>query len=400
MKDKKYTPKMHKVINSVNVKKFTEDLARFPSENPSPVLRISKSGIMLYQNESVRKILKRLKLPERQLAKILPERINFLVAKSIRTKKPIQGLEVTIGKYIYSYSIFPVAERKYANLYAHDITERKRAEIVLQQTKGELEKQTRGLRRTNEAIKALYEELEASNKKLKALVKLKNDFISTVSHELRTPLSITKEGISIVLDEITGPVNEKQKGILATAKDSIDRLARIINDLLDISKIESGKIDLERSFIDISHVIKDVVAKGKLEADKKGQSLKLSLSDGPINVCMDRDKITQVLTNLVYNAIKYTPHKGKIAVRLREKKGSVEVAVSDNGIGIVKEDQDKVFDEFQQLGRTAGPGAKGTGLGLAIVKKLVVLHGGRVWVKSGITKGSVFTFSLPKLDIS
>ena len=282
---------------------------------------------------------------------------------------------------------------------AQDISVRKKTEKVLQDTKDELEKQTWGLKKSNEAIKSLYEELEGSNRALKKLDQLKSDFVSTVSHELRTPLSITKEGISLVLDKVTGDINGKQEKILSTAKDNIDRLARIINDLLDISKIEAGKVELKKALIDLSSVIKNIRETWKLEMEKKRQDLQISLPDHPVSIYVDPDKMNQILDNLVSNAVKYTPEKGKVKLELKDKKGEVEVSVSDTGIGIAEDDLHKVFDKFQQFGRAIGPGAKGTGLGLSIVKQLVEMHKGNIHIESKLHKGSKFIFSIPKLDV-
>jgi len=268
----------------------------------------------------------------------------------------------------------------------------------LEKKNKELDEQGRGLKKTNECIKLLYKELEEKNKELQRLDQLKSDFVSTVSHELRTPLSITKEGISLVLDEVTGKLGEKQKDILKMSKDNIDRLATIINDLLDISKIEAGKVKLQKVLTDICGVTKDMSARWKLESDKKNQDLRFFVPDTQINIYLDTDKVIQILNNLISNAIKYTPQNGKIRVQLKDKKNSIEVVVADNGIGIAKEDIPKAFGKFQQFGRTAGPGAKGTGLGLAIVKQLVEMHQGTIKVESKLGKGTKFIFVIPKTE--
>ncbi len=230
----------------------------------------------------------------------------------------------------------------------------------------------------------------------KKVEKLKDEFISTVSHELRTPLSIIKEGVSLIADEIPGKVNQKQKNILKMGSENIDRLARIINNLLDISKIEAGKLKLEKSLVDIRQMVRTICEEWKIESKKKEQDLDCSVPDIPVNISVDPDKITQVLDNLVSNAIKYTSEKGRIKIELIDSKNDVEISISDTGQGISKNDLPKVFTKFQQFGRVAGPGAKGTGLGLAITKNLVEEHGGTIKVKSKLGKGSKFIFTLPK----
>lgn len=278
----------------------------------------------------------------------------------------------------------------------------KSKEQLLKQIKAledELEIQTWGLKKTNEAVKSLYNQLQEKTKELQKLDQLKSDFVSHVSHELRTPLSIIKEGVSLVLDEVLGKINDNQRNILKMSKENIDRLARIINDLLDISKIESGRVELKKILVDFSSMVKDVSEKWKLESNKKQQSLRVFIPDLPISIYIDPDKITQLLTNLISNAIKYTPQKGKIDVELKEKKDWVEISVSDTGRGIAKEDLPKVFSKFQQFARQPGPGEKGTGLGLAIAKELVQMHRGTIMVNSQLGKGSKFTFSLPKMNV-
>lgn len=230
----------------------------------------------------------------------------------------------------------------------------------------------------------------------KKIETLRDELVSTVSHELRTPLSITKEGVSLVLDGVTGKLTPKQKQLLRISKDNIDRLARIIDDLLDISKIEAGKMELKKSIVDMSALIKDTCLRWKPEADKNKQWLDISVPKSPVDISVDRDRIIQIMDNLISNAIKYTLEKGKVIIKLEDSKSDIVVSISDTGIGIGKEDINKAFDKFQQFGREAGPGAKGTGLGLAIVKNLVNMHGGKIKVESELGKGSVFSFTLPK----
>ena len=228
----------------------------------------------------------------------------------------------------------------------------------------------------------------------KEVDRMKTEFVSTVSHELRTPLSITKEGISLVLDKIPGELNEKQYKILDTARDNIDRLARIINSLLDISKIEEGKTELRKDIVDICLLVKQVAASFGQMIKEKGVELKLDLPDSPMPIYADADRIIQVLTNLVANAYNFT-EKGHIEIRVKGFRDTVECSVNDTGIGIAEEDLSKLFMKFQQIGRTAGAGAKGTGLGLSIARGIVELHHGDIRVESEKNKGTAFIFTLP-----
>jgi len=237
-------------------------------------------------------------------------------------------------------------------------------------------------------------ELKKANEELRKIDQLKSDFVSTVSHELRTPLSITKEGISLVLDKIAGNINEKQKKILNTSRDNIDRLARIINDLLDISKIEAGKLELKKESFNMNDAIKGLATFFREEAKKKGLELRLNLPKESIELYADPDKLKQVFINLIGNSLKFT-QKGYIEVSARKFKDRAECSVIDTGKGIEKNALPKVFNKFEQFGRVAGPGEKGTGLGLSIVKGIVELHHGSISVESEAGKGAKFTFTLP-----
>jgi signal transduction histidine kinase len=268
-------------------------------------------------------------------------------------------------------------------------------ERKIQEAKEDVEAHEWGVKKTNDAIKLLYKELEEKNKELQSLDRLKSDFISTVSHELRTPLAITKEGITLIQDGILGPVNEKQAKVLATAKDSIDRLARLITGLLDISKIEAGKIEIRKSLISMTNLAKHVIAFFELKAKEKGLDLRLHAPEQDVTAYADNDRIIQVLTNLVGNSLKFTEH-GSIEITIQEHPDEIECSVSDTGRGIAKEDIPKMFVKFQQIHRVHGDGERGTGLGLSIAKSIVELHQGRIWVESEIGKGTSIIFTLPK----
>lgn len=281
---------------------------------------------------------------------------------------------------------------------AKDISKIKKTEEALKKANEELEIEARDLARVNEDIKKLYKDLAAANERLKKMDTLKSDFVSVVSHELRTPMAIMKEGVALVLDNITGQIGEKTRDTLDMVFTNINRLANLINDLLDISKIESGKIQVNKSVADINNLVRDTVEKWKLTAGKKSQEIKVTGKPGRIEAYIDSDKIIQIINNLVSNAIKFTPEAGSISVEVKDDDAAVEVSVSDTGIGISAEDLPKVFEKFSQFNRAIGPGAKGTGLGLAISRELVALHEGYIKVESKPGIGSTFTFTIPKKD--
>ena len=243
--------------------------------------------------------------------------------------------------------------------------------------------------------KLAEEGLRKANEKLKEYNQLKDEFVSTASHELRTPLSIIMAAIRLMLDEIPGEIVEKQRDVLATAMKNVQGLSKIVDSLLTIARIESGKLDLQKTVVNICELIKDTVSNCKALAQEKSLSLDCEVPEQSVDICLDPDGIKEVLMNLISNSIKFTSEGGWIKVTCTERDGEVLVSVRDSGVGIAEEDIPKLFDKFTQFGRKAGPGEKGTGLGLAIVKKLIEMHGGKIDVESEVNQGTTFTISLP-----
>ena len=242
-------------------------------------------------------------------------------------------------------------------------------------------------------------ELAEANRRFRELGRLKDEFVAHVSHELRTPMGIVREGISQVLEELCGKITQEQKGTLSVALRNVDRLGSLIEDLLDISKIEAGKLAVRKGYFDLGHLVREISLAFGSRAKDKGLGMKIRFPDEKVvGVYADREKVAQVFNNLVDNAIKFAV-KGFIEISVEEKNGAVYCQVSDTGPGIAKEYLPKVFEKFQQFSRAAGPGSKGTGLGLAICKGIVELHGGRIWVESVPGRGTSFTFTLPRYEI-
>ncbi len=229
---------------------------------------------------------------------------------------------------------------------------------------------------------------------LREVINMKTDFTSMVSHELRTPLAAIKEGISIVLDGTSGAISKDQKEFLDIAKRNVDRLARLINDILDFQKLESGKMVFNMQVNDINEVAKEVekIMRGVIE--KKGLSLKFEFDSKLPKIQFDRDRIIQVFINLLNNAVKFT-EKGGIKIRTGKAGNFITVSVKDTGIGIKESDIPLLFERFRQLdsGMTRKTGS--TGLGLSICKDIIEKHGGKIWVESQPGEGSIFNFSLP-----
>lgn len=276
-----------------------------------------------------------------------------------------------------------------------DVTQRRKDEQTLKQVKDELEIQAWGLQKANVGIKDLYKELEIKTREVEKLNQVKSDFVSMVSHELRTPLTVTREAISQVLDGVCGEINKEQKQFLFMSIEGIDRLSRLIENLLDISKIEAHKIELKRELIDIVSLAKEVSSSFTSAFQSKGLEIKYNFPKDKIELYVDKDRITQVFMNLISNALKFTP-AGYIEVSIVDKENVVECVVSDTGIGIQEEDLPKVFSKFEQFGREFESAEKGTGLGLAISKGIIELHRGKIWVESKLGQGTKISFTLPK----
>lgn len=242
-------------------------------------------------------------------------------------------------------------------------------------------------------IRDITERVEA-DRKMKEAMDLKSQFISTVSHELRTPLTIIKEDIALIMDGAAGKVKKKQEQILEIAQRNIDRLARLINDVLDFQKLQSGraKFNMQESYI--NNAIETVYNTMVKAIKKNGVDLRLALDNTLPKVTYDNDKIIQVLTNLISNAMKFT-EKGSITISTRRIENAIRVSVTDTGCGIKEEDLPKLFQQFQQLTSSGGRKTGGTGLGLAISKDIVEKHGGRIWIESEFGKGTTFHFLLP-----
>jgi PAS domain S-box-containing protein len=237
-------------------------------------------------------------------------------------------------------------------------------------------------------------ERRKAEEKLKETMGIKSQFISTVSHELRTPLAAMKEGIAIVLDEVTGRINGKQKKFLNIAKRNVDRLENMINNILDFQKLEAEKIGLQIQNNDVKQVALEVHETMTLYAEKNGIELLFELADNLPEAEFDRDRIVQVLINLIGNAIKFSPKGGQVCLNVQHRDEELVISVSDTGVGIPKKELPKIFERFYRSEQQREE-VQGTGLGLSIVHKIVTRHGGRIEVESKVGQGSTFTVFLP-----
>jgi signal transduction histidine kinase len=215
-----------------------------------------------------------------------------------------------------------------------------------------------------------------------------------MSHELRTPLNAIIGFSEVLTDRMFGELNEKQDEYLKDIYASGTHLLSLINDILDLSKIEAGRMELELTDFHLPTALDNALMLVRERAGRRSISLQMSIDERLSELRADERKIRQVVLNLLSNAIKFTPEGARIEIAAEPKDGSVEVSVSDTGVGIAPEDQEAVFEEFRQVG-TAEKKAEGTGLGLTLCRKFIELHGGRIWVTSQVGVGSTFTFTIP-----
>jgi signal transduction histidine kinase len=240
------------------------------------------------------------------------------------------------------------------------------------------------------------QELLEANQQLAAASGHKSAFLANVSHELRTPLTAIKGSVDNMLDGLTGTVNDKQRRYLTRIQANTARLSRLINDLLDLSRIEAGKSDLQPTRLPVVALTHEVVEHLWPMAAEKHIRLGVAAADASLTAWADREKVTQVLMNLMGNAIKFTPSHGTVTVAIhRSGDAWVQISVTDTGPGIPADEATHIFDQFYQIATEGRQKTTGTGLGLAIAKSLVEMHGGQLWVESDVGRGSTFAFTLP-----
>lgn len=263
--------------------------------------------------------------------------------------------------------------------------------------------------RTNDEIEDLAEDfnimvdklrtfkldLEDANKELEEANRLKSEFLANMSHELRTPLNSIIGFAEILSDQLFGKLNERQQKYTRNIHSSGQHLLHLINDILDLSKIDAGRLELNRQVFPVEERLNDILATLKPLASKKNLKTSISVDAALKTISADEAKFKQIMFNLLSNAIKFTPDNGSIAISARPDNDMALISVADTGIGIDKKDYERVFGQFQQLNGSASREYEGTGLGLALTKKLIELHGGTIWLKSKINRGTTFYFKIP-----
>jgi PAS domain S-box-containing protein len=298
----------------------------------------------------------------------------------------LQGQRKDGTRFPVEISLSPVNSGEGVRVSAviRDVTDRQKAEQEFRDMQHRL---TAELSTANRELEIRSREAEQANR-------LKSEFLASISHELRSPLH-TIIGFSELLDEqLEGPLNEKQKRFVShIQKDSL-HLLDLINDILDLSKIEAGKLDLHLETCDALDAVREVLSSIGPRANAKQISVELK-SCASLRVYADRLRFKQILLNLLSNAVKFTPEAGRVSVECSEHHGFAEFSVSDTGLGIPEQEHETIFDKFYQVGSTTKGVREGTGLGLAITKHLVEEHGGHISVASEVGQGSRFTFTVP-----
>jgi signal transduction histidine kinase len=242
---------------------------------------------------------------------------------------------------------------------------------------------------------SLFRELEQKGRELEAASRHKSEFLANMSHELRTPLNAIIGFSEVLQEQMFGDLNEKQAEYTRDIHSSGQHLLSLINDILDLSKIEAGHMELSLSEFDLPDAVRNALTLVRERATRRGVKLEVDVDDSLGPFYADERKFKQILLNLLSNAVKFTPGGGTVQLRAEHVKDELLVSVIDNGIGISTDDQNLIFEEFRQVATKSQNKPEGTGLGLALTKRFVEMQGGRIWVRSEVGKGSTFAFTLP-----
>ena len=325
----------------------------------------------------------------RHRRKISGESIPGLFEITIMRK---DGAEVPI-ELTSAYSTY---QGKRVNVvYVRDITERKQMERELQEKTEQLDIQNEELQSQTEELMKQQQELIEKTREVERANQLKSEFLANMSHELRTPLNVIIGFSELMRDEVPGKINDEQRQCFDDILNSSKHLLNLINEVLDLSKIESGKVKFYLTNLALAEVIEPLTRTMLPILASRKQSLDVEIEEGLPLVYADKAKVNEVLLNLLSNATKFTPDGGRLKIEATRKDSWCQVSVIDNGIGIKPENQEQIFEPFYQLDNPLTRKKSGTGLGLAIVKQIIEKHGGQIWVESEYGKGSRFTFTLP-----
>jgi PAS domain S-box-containing protein len=367
---------------------------------PDAILEVDASGAIVLVNAAAEKLsgYSRAELLGQPMEILTPQEVRGLHAghraaywAQPATRPMGSGLDLELqckdgGRVPVEISLSPVNYEGEMRVTAiiRDITSRKHAERKIREMQDQF---TAELTEANRQLELRNREVERANR-------LKSEFVASMSHELRTPLHTIIGFADLLSEELEGPLNTKQKRFIGHIQRDSLHLLELINDILDLSRIEAGRLDLRREVFDMREAIDEVMATIRPQAVAKSLALHASL---PLATALhaDRVRFKEVLYNLLSNAVKFTHEGGSIHVEAALERGFVEISVADTGIGIPAAEQAAVFDKFYQAGSTTRGLREGTGLGLAIAKQLVEAHGGKIWLQSEPGKGSRFAFTMP-----
>ena len=321
------------------------------------------------------------------LARIDESQADYQVAQLMMVAFALGSILLALGLgYSISWSVIEPVRRmdeRFSRLAAGDFSGK-----VSVANRDELGKLSENLNRMSDELGRLYRQLETANRH-------KSEFLANMSHELRTPLNAVIGFSEVLQERMFGDLNDKQADYVNDIHSSGRHLLALINDILDLSKIEAGRMELEPSDFDLPAMLETTLTLVRERAQRNGIALSLEAAPEVGTVRGDERKLKQVTLNLLSNAVKFTPEGGAVRLGAKMNGSAIEVSVADTGVGIAPEDQALVFEEFRQVGSDSARKAEGTGLGLALAKKFIELHGGTIRLESAPGRGSTFTFTLP-----
>lgn len=328
-------------------------LALLPEENPNPVIITDSTGVITYLNPAAHARFP--KLNSNRNKHPLLEDIPIMIKLAAKKKRKILAREVRVDDHIFDQQIAIDPDNCTVRIYIHDITLSKHRE------------------------------------------RLKGNFAGSVSHELRGPLAASKGIVGNLKNGLLGPLQSRQKSALDVVESNLCRMDRIIDNILELSRLESGKAKLDFQSVILPTLIREIIESFRSVAFQQELALQDILSKDLPHAYGDPDLIMEVLTNLLSNAFRFS--KTKIVIKAKSTKNYLRITVTDDGPGIAKEDISRIFNRFEQIRRLQGrDGYKGTGLGLALCKEIVRRHGGRIWVRSKIGRETTFNFTVPRYD--
>jgi signal transduction histidine kinase len=360
--------------------KFLDKLKELPNSN-SLTGRLTLSGMPVVVENTA-------KYPQLTDTLVREEGLKSIAAVPLRSSGKVIGTLIVASHDVHSFSSRDI---HLLNTIGEGLGPAlKNAELyeTLRGKTRQLDEQNQELLRQQEKLLEKTEEAEAASR-------LKSEFLANMSHELRTPLNVIIGFSELMLDQVPGPVNKKQRQCLEDIMSSGRHLLGLIDQVLDLSKVESGRTELKLAEVALAEVIESLKNTMMPILTPRKQSLNIRVEEGLPPVYADEAKLMQVFFNLLSNSSRFTPEGGKIEIEAIRNGTRCQISVVDNGIGIKQEDQARLFEPFCQLDSTSTKGGSGTGLGLVVVKQIVEKHGGRIWVESEYGKGSRFIFTLP-----